>query len=164
MQLEYSLVARDVESEHRARRAGRRDGRGAVEPAGGRVPGGQVPRDEDTRARAGSAGATRSRGLTKFTERNWAMLDALRAVAGEVGRPPAQVALAWVLARPGITASIVGASNPAQLEGHLAALDISLTPPHLEMLDKVSSPGLTFFSAGLRQAVFGGASVRGWND
>ena len=56
-----------------------------------------------------------------FTERNWAIVDALTAAARELGRPPAQVALSWALRRPGIGALIVGASKPEQLAQNLAA-------------------------------------------
>ena len=47
-----------------------------------------------------------------FTEANFAVVDVLRAVAEEVGRPMAQVALSWVARRPGVSSVLVGVSRP----------------------------------------------------
>jgi 1-deoxyxylulose-5-phosphate synthase len=53
--------------------------------------------------------------------------DAVTEVAAELGRPPAQVALAWLLGRPGVTAPIIGATRPQHLTDAVAALGLSLT-------------------------------------
>ncbi|GAA4003394.1 aldo/keto reductase [Deinococcus rubellus] len=165
MQMEYSLVARQIEGEHRP--AAREGGLGIVpwSPLAGGFLAGKYRQGEDNGKRGRLSGSNPFSGpFTKFTERNWQILDALRTVAEEIGRPPAQVALAWAVAQPGIASTLIGASKVSQLEDNLAALEINLTPPQLETLNTVSSPGLDFFSAGLRQVVFGGVDVRGWND
>jgi aryl-alcohol dehydrogenase-like predicted oxidoreductase len=54
------------------------------------------------------------------------VVDVLCEVAGELGRPPAQVALAWLHTRPGVTAPIVGATKLGHLEDALASLDLVL--------------------------------------
>lgn len=94
------------------------------------------------------------------------MLDALRAVASEVGRPPAQVALAWAMGRPGVTSLLLGASRPEQVHDNLASLDLTLTPDQRRTLDDVSRPEApqlySIFSGGMNRAVFGGATVQGW--
>ena len=77
-------------------------------------------------------------GDSKFTARNWNTLDALKAVA-EVGRPPAQVALAWAAGRPGITSTLIGASRLEQLQDNRAALEITLTPEQTQALNKASA-------------------------
>ena len=163
MQLEYSLVARQLEAEHRP--AAREGGLGMVpwsSLAGGFLAG-KDNQGEDHSRRGRLSGSNPFQGLfTKFTERNWQILDALRTVAAEVGRPPAQVALAWTVAQPGVTSTLIGASTLTQLADNLASLELSLTPKQVETLNRVSSPGLDFFSADLRRAVFGGASVEGW--
>jgi aryl-alcohol dehydrogenase-like predicted oxidoreductase len=93
MQLEYSLVARDVESEHipAAREAGM-----AVMPwsplAGGFLSG--KYRREDTK-NTGRLSGPNPFGNSKFTDRNWEILEVLKTVAEELARPIAQVALAW---------------------------------------------------------------------
>lgn len=54
-------------------------------------------------------------------ERTWTVTDAVLAVAEEVGRTPAQVALRWLLQRPAVTAPIIGARTIEQLEDNLGA-------------------------------------------
>ncbi len=70
-----------------------------------------------------------------FDQRGWAVLDALLAVAEEHGTPPAAVALAWLLKQPAITAPIIGANAPEQLQASLAALDLALGDEQLKRLD-----------------------------
>jgi aryl-alcohol dehydrogenase-like predicted oxidoreductase len=81
-------------------------------------------------------------------------------------RPLAQVALAWVLAQPGITAPIVGASKLDQLHDNLDALDIHLTPAQLQILDDSSAlePAFPYniFTSEVNRSIFGGTTVRGW--
>jgi aryl-alcohol dehydrogenase-like predicted oxidoreductase len=67
-------------------------------------------------------------------ERTWAVTDAVLAVAEEVGRSPAQVALRWLLQRPAVTAPIIGARTPAQLDDNLRASGWSLDDKHMERL------------------------------
>ena len=54
------------------------------------------------------------------------VVDVLCEVARDLGRPPAQVALAWLRTRPGVTAPIVGATKLGHLEDALASLDLVL--------------------------------------
>jgi aryl-alcohol dehydrogenase-like predicted oxidoreductase len=61
-------------------------------------------------------------------------------VARESGHTPAQVALAWLLAQDGVTAPIVGASRPEQLDDTVAAVGLELSADHLDRLDQVSQP------------------------
>ncbi len=58
---------------------------------------------------------------------DFAVLDAVKAVAERRGAAPTQVALAWVLAQPGVTAPIVGTSKMQHLEDAVAALDLTLS-------------------------------------
>jgi aryl-alcohol dehydrogenase-like predicted oxidoreductase len=66
-------------------------------------------------------------------------LDALAEVAGGRGVSMARVALAWVLAQPGITSAIVGASRVEQLDDNLAAADLELTDDELARLDAATA-------------------------
>ncbi|ETK35932.1 aldo/keto reductase [Microbispora sp. ATCC PTA-5024] len=72
-------------------------------------------------------------------ERAYDVIDALRAVAARHGTTVARVALAWVLAQPGVTSAILGARRPEQLEENLAAVDLELTEEDLAELDGVSA-------------------------
>jgi len=62
------------------------------------------------------------------------VVQALATVAVRLGKPRAQVALAWVLAQPGVTAPIVGATKLQQLDDAAAALDLVLSPADLAEL------------------------------
>ena len=72
-------------------------------------------------------------------EHTWAVLDSLFEVANELGKSPAQVAINWLLQQPGVTAPIIGARNPKQLNDNLKATGWALEPIHLEKLNQVSS-------------------------
>lgn len=67
-------------------------------------------------------------------ERGWAVLDALLAVAEARGATPTQVALAWQLARPSVTAPIASATSVAQVQELLGAAALKLTPEELAAL------------------------------
>ncbi|GAA2207044.1 aldo/keto reductase [Nonomuraea monospora] len=79
-----------------------------------------------------------------LTERTLGVADAVKRVAGEVGATPSQVALAWALLEPGVTAPIVGARTLAQLQDNLGALDVRLTGEQRATLDEVSRVELGF--------------------
>jgi aryl-alcohol dehydrogenase-like predicted oxidoreductase len=63
----------------------------------------------------------------------------VRAVADELGVPPARVAIAWLLHRAEVTSVVVGASSLAQLDNNLAADDLALDARHLATLDDASA-------------------------
>nr|WP_055554218.1 aldo/keto reductase [Streptomyces sp. NBRC 110028] len=71
-------------------------------------------------------------------------MDVVKEVAAELGRTPAQVGLAWTLRNPGVTAPIIGARTPAQLEDNLGALEIDFTASQLARLDGAGAPELGF--------------------
>jgi len=83
--------------------------------------------------------SVRGGGAGKYlNERGLAVLGALDAVARTVGATPAQVALAWQIARPSITAPIASATTPAQLDELVAAARLTLDTPSIAMIDRVS--------------------------
>jgi aryl-alcohol dehydrogenase-like predicted oxidoreductase len=74
----------------------------------------------------------------RFSDQNWTIIETLVAVAEEVGMPPAQVALRWLLAKPWVTAPIVGANTPEQLRGSIEGLDRPIPAAAMARLDEVS--------------------------
>ncbi len=179
LQLQYSLVERSIEREHVP--AARECGLSIMSwsPLAGGFLTGKYDRDgsgPDRGGRDGADGAGQGRlagpnpfsgTYTKFTERNWQVLDALRAVAAAVERTPAQVALAWAAEQPGMTALVLGATAPQQLHDNLSALDLHLTAEQRQALDAASVPEPVFpyplFEPGANRTVFGGVAVRGWS-
>lgn len=73
-----------------------------------------------------------------FTERGQRVLQELLAVSGELSVKPAQVALAWLLSRPGLTAPIASATSLTQLDEILDAVTLSLPEPLLARLNEAS--------------------------
>jgi len=67
-------------------------------------------------------------------------LRQVEAIAGRLGVSNAQVALAWLLQRPGVTAPIIGASKPQHLTDAVNAAKITLTPEDCASLDEPYRP------------------------
>ncbi len=76
-----------------------------------------------------------------FSEAGFRVLDVVEALAAEKGHTAAQVALAWVMRRPAVTAPIIGPRTVAQLEDNLGALEITFSEDDLRRLDEVAPPG-----------------------
>jgi len=72
----------------------------------------------------------------RLNPRGLRILDALDRVAGAHGVRPATVALAWLIARPGITAPIASATSPEQLEDQIAATRLTLAADEIRLLDE----------------------------
>ena len=85
---------------------------------------------------AAAAGSLSERGLT--------IAEAVRDVAAEMGRTPSQVALAWTLLNPAVTAPIIGARTLSQLEDNLGALDVTFTDDQRATLGNASAVDLGF--------------------
>ena len=86
--------------------------------------------------------------------------DALGALADEAGIPLVELALAWVINHPGITAAIVGARTVEHLEGQLPAASRTLDSALLDRIDEIVPPG-TNFRVGRRRLRQPGARDRG---
>jgi aryl-alcohol dehydrogenase-like predicted oxidoreductase len=68
------------------------------------------------------------------------VVERVAEVAAKRDVPPAQVALSWLLHRPGMTAPIIGATRLPHLEDALAAEELSLTPAEVEQLEEPYVP------------------------
>jgi aryl-alcohol dehydrogenase-like predicted oxidoreductase len=118
-----------------------------------------------TRGNAIPAGTRRSAVLGAPSEAQYTVIDALAAVAEEVGASPAAVALAWVHGRPGVSSTIIGPRRIDHLEANLAGLEVKLTEEQIAVLDDVSAPTLNFPAELNRQVgpmlKYAGATVDG---
>ena len=185
MQLEYSLTERNIENEHIP--AARDLGIGVMpwSPLDGGFLTGKYRREvveaqdpnergqalPDTAGSATEQSSSRLNGSnpfggSKFTPRNWAILETLQAVAADIGHSPAQVALAWLASRPAVSTTVLGASRPEQIIDNVAALDIKLTGSNLETLDNAAVPDAIYpypiASPIVNRMMFGGRTVTSW--
>jgi aryl-alcohol dehydrogenase-like predicted oxidoreductase len=98
-------------------------------------PGQNEPKGQTTRA-----GSDPFADQLYFGESDFEVKDALNKVAEARGAPPMQVALAWVLSKPVITAPIIGASKQHHIPDALKALEVKLTPEEIEILEAPYKP------------------------
>ena len=152
LQPQYNLLDRGIEWEVLPCALENGIGLTPWSPLGGGWLTGKYGRD------ARPAGATRlgedpNRGVeaydTRNTERTHAILDAVRAVAERLGRPPAHVALAWLAGRPGVASVLLGARTPEQLAGNLDAADLALDKADADALTALSAPGVPAYPYGM---------------
>jgi aryl-alcohol dehydrogenase-like predicted oxidoreductase len=80
----------------------------------------------------------------RITDKTVEIADAIRGVAIEMGRSPAQIALAWTLLNPVVTAPIIGVRTLEQLEENLGSLGVVFSPEQVALLDQVSRIDLGF--------------------
>jgi aryl-alcohol dehydrogenase-like predicted oxidoreductase len=96
------------------------------------------------RSRDGQRHTTRAKtdafGDSLYTEDDFAIVDVNAEVAAERGVAPAQVALAWLLSRPGVTAPIIGATKLAHLDDAIAATELTLDEKEIERLEAPYRP------------------------
>jgi aryl-alcohol dehydrogenase-like predicted oxidoreductase len=130
-QCKYNLLTRLVETEIQP--ACERYGVGLIpySPIGGGLLAGSGRRGGASKLRRESEWAQRER------EKKAPAIEKYVALCAELGREPADVALAWVLSRPQVTAPIVGPRTMEHLESCLGALSIRLEPDTLEKLDVI---------------------------
>lgn len=171
LQLEYSLVERDIEREHIP--AARELGMAVCpwSPLAGGFLAGRYRRSTDGFEGEGRMQVVKDSGnpvFQKFTERNWRILDEVRAVAEVTGRTPAEIALNWAATQPGATSTLIGASKISQLEQNLAAVEFAIPAELRKRLDDVSRPApghpYVFFDAPMTAMQFGNSPVRAWGS
>lgn len=76
-----------------------------------------------------------------FNDRGWAILKAMDEVSEEINAPLAQIAIAWQLHKPFVTAPIASATSEAQVRDLVAAASLELSAEQMEKLDKASAVG-----------------------
>lgn len=141
LQPEYSLLVRSTEWELLP--VCREDGIGVIawSPLAGGWLTGKYHRDQPPPpdSRVGRADRWDDQPEQRENETTWRIIDVLRSIAQERGKTVSQVALNWVLRKPGVTAPIFGARTAAQLADNVGAVDWALSPEEVEKLDGVSS-------------------------
>jgi aryl-alcohol dehydrogenase-like predicted oxidoreductase len=167
LQLEYSLVERNIEREHVPAALALGLGITPWSPLGSGLLSGKYTRNGVQAQGEGRLPAVAGSGNPGFekllTERNWQIVDTLVGLARQLGKPPAQLALNWVARRPAVSSTIIGATKIEQLDANLGALDVDLPASIRAQLDEVSAPPLVhpyhFFTPTMRSMMTGGTTV-----
>lgn len=144
LQPQYSLLVRQIELEIVPSCVDANIGLLPWSPLAGGWLTGKYRRDA-TPSGASRLGEDPERGMEAWGRRGqqestWRILGAVEEIARAKGISPAQVALAWLEARPAVTSVILGARNTDQLADNLAAASVELTPEERLRLDEVSAP------------------------
>lgn len=147
LQLEYSLVERNIEHEFvpLARNMGM--GVMAWSPLASGLLSGKYRADENGVVGEGRLAAMAGSGnpaFEKFTPENFQVVATLQRVADKLGYSMAQLALHWVVTQPGIASVLVGASKLSQLQDNLAALNLEVPAEAMAELDAASQPDRPF--------------------
>lgn len=162
LQNEYSLAERAIEREHIP--ASQEIGLGIAvwSPLAGGFLSGKYKRGEPLPANnrmtwTGASGRMQE-------DRAWDIIDALSSVSDSTGHTPAEIALAWVSAQPGVTSTIIGARDMSQMEANLRALDFALSTEHMLKLDEASAlPAVHPYKMfKMNKTLFGRADVSPW--
>ncbi len=167
MQLAYSLAERSIELEFVP--AARELGLGITpwSPLAFGFLTGKYTRDSNGKAVAQGSRLDKAANFQLFTERSWRVLDALRTVSVDAGKPMAQIALAWAMAQPMVTSLILGASTTDQLQQNLESLSLTVSPEQTDKLNQASALELSnpysIFSDAVNRSIFGGLTVQGWH-
>jgi aryl-alcohol dehydrogenase-like predicted oxidoreductase len=143
-------AARDVSTRGSGQAAGSATAHTAVgdsaaeAPANARAATAGPTVDAPASARAAASPVTTAREAAEQGRRTVAddapVIEALHRVAAARGLPPARIALAWLLSRPGVTAPIIGATKPRHLDDALAAVDLRLTADEVVALEEHYRP------------------------
>jgi aryl-alcohol dehydrogenase-like predicted oxidoreductase len=151
LQPQYSLIVREIEWEIVPAVLDAGMGMLPWSPLGGGWLSGKYSRDQRPSGET-RLGEDPNRGMEAYdrrsTERTWAIIDAVQKVAEGRGVSMAEVALAWVTDRPGVTSTILGARTTEQLDANLKAADLHLDPEEIAALDTASDPGAADYPYG----------------
>ena len=134
----YNLMRRGVELEQAA--CARHYGASLVsyQPLEAGVLSGKYRRDEP--APAGSRGSDMPGWIPKLDEATHDRLDGLRVLAAECGASPAEYAMAWVLSRSQVAATILGWRSEEQMNSAVRAVDLQIPAGHLPRIDALFPP------------------------
>jgi len=136
-QMYYSLVGRDLE--HEVIPFCRDAGIGIVvwSPLAGGFLTGRYTRQNPTGGQGRIAGFDF---LPTDKEKGYDLIDKMKAISARHNASVAQIALAWLLAKPHVASILLGASTDSQLEDNLGGLDVKLTDAEMKELDEFTAP------------------------
>jgi aryl-alcohol dehydrogenase-like predicted oxidoreductase len=169
LQPEYSLVERNIEREHIPVAQELGIGICPWSPLASGFLSGKYKREGSTGRGEGRLETMKSAPnpvFHKFNDANWRVLDALLDVSKKLGKPPAQVALNWVVTQPGVTSTILGATKVSQLDDNFGAIEFTIPAELRKRLNESGAPELIhpylFFGPAIQPMITGGVEVERW--
>jgi aryl-alcohol dehydrogenase-like predicted oxidoreductase len=138
LQMQYSLLVRDIEREHVP--LCKQFGLGVLpwSPLASGFLSGKYAKNEPP-----PPGVRLAKWKDRFSDfdsdRGWRTLEAVNAIAKDKRSTPSAVALAWLIAKPMVTSVIFGARSIEQLDDNLKAADVKLSPEEVQKLDDASA-------------------------
>jgi aryl-alcohol dehydrogenase-like predicted oxidoreductase len=166
LQISYSLTERTVERELIPMAAEMGMGVCPWSPLGGGVLTGKYSKADLAPPNMKDLGSRKAINAVtgRLSEASLAVAAVVGEIAGETGKTPAQVALAWTLTNPAVTAPVLGVRTLAQLEDNLGSLQVDLSHDQLARLDTVSrvTPvfALTLIKSPAEAMMFGHVKVQ----
>ncbi len=171
LQVQYNLVERGAERDLIPMAQELNIGILPWSPLAGGVLTGKYSRDNKPGANANNETSQQvTEGMRKdlakdmgmLTEKNVVIAEEVKSIAQEIGRSPAQVALNWLLQKPGVVSPILGARTVKHLEDNLECLDFMLSPEQMKDLDNLSEIDLgfphTFLASNLIKNIISGGT------
>jgi len=140
-QMHYSLTGRDVEHEIVPFMRATGVGMTVWSPLAGGFLSGKYSRDKEKHADDRLSGFDI---LPYDREKGYQLVDRLREMAAGRKASVAQMAIAWLLAKPVVSSIIIGASTISQLEGNLGAVNVKLSAEQVAELDKLTAPPVQY--------------------
>ena len=165
LQISYSLAERSVERDLMPMALEMGLGVLPWSPLASGVLSGKYSRADLANHKEGDFSSRKAINITygRVDEKTLTIADEVNAVAEQLGKSPAQVALAWTLLNPAVTSPIVGARTVDQLKDNLGALEVSFSEEQIARLNEVSSIPEGFPNSMLNSAMtantFGAANV-----
>ncbi len=166
LQLEYSLVERNIEREFIPLGLELGMGVTAWSALANGLLSGKYRQQDDTVTGSGRLETQKHNhnpSFQKFNQRNWEIVAELDRVAKQLDRSMAQVAIAWTANQPGVAATIIGATTRSQLAENLQSLDLEIPAELNERLDNISRPEsqfpYSFFESEVQGGLQGGKPI-----
>lgn len=165
IQMEYNLTDRSIENEYipMIQRLG--IGLCVWSPLASGLLSGKYTKDNLSEGRLKSVQGSGNPVFDRIAgnPRNWEIVALLNQIAQETGKPASTVALNWITKRPGVSATLLGATKLDQLKGNLQALDFELPTEAAARLEAISRPQAVtpymFFGETMQKMQTGGLNV-----
>lgn len=170
LQLKYSLIERNIETEHLMAAQALGLAICLWSPLSEGFLSGKYQRVDNQLNGEGRLAVFKELGHTdplQFSEKDWEVLDMLITISNETGKSPAQIALNWLIVQKGVTSITLGAKSISQLQENMASLSFELPDDIIHRLTAVSQKKSNYpynlFNGIYQDYVNGGHKVEAWS-